>query len=235
MPYVCKLCGLVLGLGMILLAYFATLWSFSMIIEVNFAGSVYKSFKELYTKMGGKYLASLYDWTIVISLYGALVSYQIVIASIIQRIMINFEVENPDKYRLYHIMGVSIFAIFPLCLIRDVTNFRYIVVLSLFSLAYTTIITVIELPFFWKNNIASFDNMTWFKLDWSFFTAFGITFFCYMSQPNFYGAVEKLNHRDPVNIKRVIKFIIIDYYKITQYRYSSLCYHHCSRIYVYFR
>ena len=217
LPYVCKLCGLGLGLIMMLLAYIASIWSFNMITKVNFTGTEHRSFNELYTAIGGKTLASFYNWIVIFSLYGTLIGYQIIIASIIQRIMTNFSIEDPEQYRLYHIIAVSAIVIFPFCLLRDISNFRYVIILSIFAITYTTIIVIIELPFFWKNGIASLNNLTWFKLDWTFFSAFGITFFSFMCQPNFYSSTQNLTNKDEARFNKVYIVNMIDHFKSINY------------------
>ena len=174
-----------------------------MITKASLNGSDHKSFNELYTALGGKQLASLYNWIVIFCLYGTLVGYQIIIASVIQCIMVNFDVANSERYRSYHVVLVSIVIIFPLCLLRNINNFRYIIILSVFAILYTTLIALIELPYFWKNGIASLDNLVLFRFDWSFFTSFGIIFFSFMCQPTFYLSTSKLLNRDEKQFNEV--------------------------------
>ena len=121
----------------------------------------------------------------------------------VQRVLKNFNVENPEQYKNYHIMGLSLVVIFPACLLRSVSNLRYVTILSMLSITYTTVIIIVELPFYWINGKISMDKLVLFRLNWSFFSAFGITFFAFMSQTGFYAATEKLVKRDEPHLRKV--------------------------------
>lgn len=174
-----------------------------MIIKSDAKGGGYKSFKDFCMAAGGKKLVFCYNMVVIFTIYGALLGYQVIISSMIQRLMKEFKVTNPEQYKNYHIVGFSVIVIFPICLLRDVSILRYATILSILSIAYTTIIVIIELPFYWINGKASMNDLKLFKLDWSFFNAFGITFFAFMSQTGFYAAIERLTKRDPQHLKKV--------------------------------
>ncbi len=174
-----------------------------MIIKADAKGGGYKSFREFCQATGGKKLTLFYNIIVIFTIYGTLIGYQVIVASMIQRVMKNFGVTDPEQYRNYHIMALSVVVIFPVCLLRDVSNLRYATILSIFSITYTTVILVIELPFYWINEVASMNKLVLFRLDWSFFSAFGITFFAFMSQTGFYAAIERLSKRDPPHLTKV--------------------------------
>ena len=87
LPYVCKLCGLAFGLIMLLLGYVAALWGFYMIIKTNEKGGKFKSYKDLYETMGGKGLLRFYNIVVIFTMYGCLTGYQVIIATLMQRIL----------------------------------------------------------------------------------------------------------------------------------------------------
>jgi len=121
----------------------------------------------------------------------------------IQRILKNFDVKGSEDYRSIHIIVLSVAVVFPVCLLRSVSNLRYATILSICSISYTTILLIIELPFYWINGIAKIENIEYFKFDWSFLNAFGITFFAFTSQTGFYAATERLTKRDPAHLTKV--------------------------------
>ena len=121
----------------------------------------------------------------------------------IQRVLKNFEVKGGEDYKNLHIVLLSAIVVFPVCLLKSVSNLRYATILSICSISYTTILLIIELPFYWINGIAKLENIEYFKYDWSFLNAFGITFFAFMSQTGFYAAIEKLTKRDPAHLTKV--------------------------------
>lgn len=203
LPYVCKLCGLIFGMILLAFGYLAARWSFSMIIDVDTKGGSFKGFKGFCQAVGGKRLVLFYSIILCFTIYGTMIGYQVIIASMIQRIMLSAGIDNCKDYRIYHVAILSVFVIFPLSLLSGVSNLRYATILSITSIAYTTIVTIIELPFFWINGKADISKLVYFRLDWSFFSAFGITFFAFMSQTGFYSAVEQLGRRNEGRLRRI--------------------------------
>lgn len=121
----------------------------------------------------------------------------------IRRVLTNFDVKDPESYRVIQIVALSVFVVFPVCLLRSVSNLRYATILSIFSITYTTVILIIELPMYWINGKAKVEKLELFKFDWSIFSAVGITFFSFMSQTSFYAATETLSKRDAPHLTRV--------------------------------
>ena len=228
LPYVCRLCGLILGFGMLLLGFFATVWSFSLMIssdvrknaELRGEGKDKKtgirSIKEFCLQCVGPKMLKAYELIAIFYLYGSLVGYQIIISNLIQGALkaMGVEEEVARNYRLYHIIGVSILT-YPLCLLRSVNSLRYATFVSIGAIAYTAIILVIQVPFFWGTPMQG--DLELFKLDWNFFNAFGITFFAFTCQAGFYAALDKLEKRDEVHMKKVAYrscFINLTFYSI---------------------
>ncbi len=121
----------------------------------------------------------------------------------VRRVMTSFGVDNPEQYRVMQVIALSCVVIFPLCLLRSVSNLRYATILSLFSITYTTIILIVELPMYWSSGKASVEKLELFRLDWSIFSAVGVTFFSFMSQTGFYAATERLTKRDAPHLTKV--------------------------------
>ena len=78
LPYVCKLCGLVLGLLLLISGYLATLWSFYLLIEANNQVGRKKRVKEFYESCGGRKLYVAYDSVVIFTIFGSLVGYQVI-------------------------------------------------------------------------------------------------------------------------------------------------------------
>jgi len=191
LPYVCKLCGLVLGLFLLISGFIATLWSFTLIIQADIKSGGHKSFKDFCLKCGGPKLLKGYEYIAMFYLYGSLVGYQIIISNLIQGVLTQLDVYDPAQYRLYHIVAISAFT-FPLCLLKSVNSLRYATFVSIGAICYTAILLIIQMPYFWEKPA----KLVLFKLDWNFFNAFGITFFAFTCQAGFYGALDKLKKRD---------------------------------------
>jgi len=78
LPYVCKLCGLALGLILLLLGYSASAWSFSLIIKTDVKSGGFKSFKEFCLNTGGRKLMIFYNLVVIFTIYGTLIGYQVI-------------------------------------------------------------------------------------------------------------------------------------------------------------
>ena len=191
LPYVCKLCGFVLGLLMLAAGYLATLWSFRLIISADIKTGGQRSIKDFCLKCGGPRLLKVYEYVVIFYLYGSLVGYQIIISNLVQGALRGFGVESRADFKTYHIIAVSLIT-FPMCLLKSVNSFRYATFITIGAIGYTAILLLIQMPYYWKYDT----HMTLFKLDWNFFNAFGITFFAFTCQPGFYSALDKLKKRD---------------------------------------
>eukprot|EP00830_Metopus_es_P018069 TRINITY_DN6165_c0_g1_i2.p1 TRINITY_DN6165_c0_g1~~TRINITY_DN6165_c0_g1_i2.p1 ORF type:complete len:478 (+),score=37.77 TRINITY_DN6165_c0_g1_i2:58-1434(+) len=202
LPFVCKLCGLVFGIILLILGYATSMWSFSMIIGVTERIGTTRSFKEFCLKTGGNKLMLFYNMTVIFTIYGTLIGYQVIISTLIQRILKSFEVPNSEDYKVLHTVILSCVVIFPVCLLKSVNNLRYATILSLTSITYTCVVLIVELPMYWSNSKTE-RKITLFNLDWGFFDAFGITFFAFMSQTGFFAATEKLEKRDSSHLNAI--------------------------------
>ena len=78
LPYVCKLCGLVLGLIFLVLGYLASSWSFSLIIKTDAKAGGCKSFKEFCLNTAGPKVLAFYNYCVIATIYGTLIGYQVI-------------------------------------------------------------------------------------------------------------------------------------------------------------
>lgn len=82
------------------------------------------------------------------------------------------------QYRALQGAPIAALVLLPLSLIKDMSGFRHISVVSIFALLYTGMVLIVELPEYIKTNYESAHIVAaWF--DWNFFTGASITFFAY--------------------------------------------------------
>lgn len=191
---------------MLLFGYMATLWGYHLIIECHSKVPQARTYKEFYGTIGGKCMIIAYNISALCFLYGTLVGYQVMISNMIGRIMEDYGVENPKRYRLIHILMFSVLVAFPSCLMPSINKIRHASFLPIFTMCYTILVVIIELPYYWTRKVSTYDNMTWFKIDWGFFNSFGITFFSFASHTSYFAAIEKLKKRDTANLYKVYRF-----------------------------
>ncbi len=213
LPYVCKLCGLGLGVIMLALGYMATLWSFNLLIKANERTGGHKTYKDFCSACGGRKLFLGYDTVAIFTIFGSLIGYQVIsilviasryriVSNMIQGVMKDFGVMDYASYKPYHIMVVSALIIFPVCMVRSVNSFRYATLISIGAVLYTCMVLLAELFFYWDTEKAR-QQIVWFKFDANFFSAFGITFFAFYCQVGFFPALENLLKLDKNHIKKV--------------------------------
>ena len=61
-----------------MLGYIASSWSFSLIIRADAKTGGNKSFKEFCLRTGGPNLLKLYNYTVIATIYGTLIGYQVI-------------------------------------------------------------------------------------------------------------------------------------------------------------
>jgi len=202
LPYVCKLCGLVFGMLLLISGYGATIWSFSLIISADVATGGHKEFKDYILKCTNRKIYKVFDFTTIFYLYGGLVGYQIIISNLIQSAMNILEVDDPSQYRTYHIIIISLL-VFPLCLPESVSAIRHATFITLGAIFYTAILLIIQMFSSSVKKMYENSKLELIKFDWGIFNAFGITFFAFTCQAGFYSAIDKLKKRDEAHKTRI--------------------------------
>jgi amino acid permease len=120
----------------------------------------------------------------------------------IQGLLKDFKVEDPEQYKILHVCVVSLFILFPVCLLKDVSGLRYGTFISIGAVLYTSILLLIELFFFWDSEKAA-KEIVFFLFDANFFSAFGITFFAFYCQANFFTSVKNMLKLDEEHLNKV--------------------------------
>lgn len=156
-------------------------WSLSIMILSSIK---YKSFdySKLVFHVFGKCFSMVLDITILIYIFGILISYQVIsnrifnivydfLGSFIYYCFINKEdYSNYDKqggwkeqvwkhaYLIYPIMfGISILILIPLCLLKDISKMRFASLAGICIILYSIIVVTIEFPFFFYDYLTTDD------------------------------------------------------------------------------
>jgi amino acid permease len=153
LPYVLGLNGWVLGLFFLLVGAFAAAWSLFMIAESAIKANV-KNLSMLSNLVGGKKLERFLQINLLVYLFGCCITYQIIISTLIARFLKKCGVIPEDdypffdtwQYRAMQAIPTAMIVLFPLSMIKDMSGFRHISVVSIFALIYTGIVLICELP-----------------------------------------------------------------------------------------
>ncbi len=111
---------------------------------------------------------------------------------------------------------IALVVLFPLSLIRDMSGFRHISVISIFALIYTGIVLICELPEYIKayrnpNPNLPIVEVEYACFDWNIFTGASITFFAYTCHVQLLPIYSELVSPNERRIKKVVsRSVIID-------------------------
>jgi amino acid permease len=212
LPYVLGLNGWVLGLVFILVGAFAAAWSLFMIAESAIKAKV-ENLSKLSNLAGGIKLERFLQMNIFVSLWGSCISYQIIISTLVARFLKKCGVSPEDnfaffdtwQYRAMQAIPTAVIILFPLSMIKDMSGFRHISVVSIFALIYTGIVLFCELPEYIKAYRADPDvDIELACFDWNFFTGASITFFAYNCHVQLLPIYSELVNPNEKRIKKVV-------------------------------
>ena len=65
-------------------------------------------------------------------------------------------------------LGTTLVFIFPLCMFKTLSGFRYLSMFTLASIAFVIVSLAIELPSYFREYYV-YENVNFFTLDWNFF------------------------------------------------------------------
>jgi len=87
------------------------------------------------------------------------------------------------RWRCFITIPVSVFIIFPLCLIKKMSGFRFLSIFGMLGILYTLIILLVQLPSYMQAHF-SWDRLVYFDFNANTLSGMSITFFAYTCQIN---------------------------------------------------
>ena len=201
-----KIGGLILGTLLMITGALSALWSMHLFIQV--AQNVNsRELIEVCRKSAGNFIAILYSAAVIFDIAGMIILYQIVGYETINLLLIEFGASKETvlgEYKtLINILEnifVAIFILFPMCIMKDMSSFRYASLLSLITIGYTILLVIIEFPFFWMEKYKPGAIQWGFDISMNTFDAFSFAFFAFICQITFFNVYDELQN----NIQRRI-------------------------------
>ena len=150
----------------IILSGLANLWSLKVLGQISMKFNL-KKYEQVIKHLFGKKISLFFGIIMIINQTGIIILYEVILYKILGGCIneigkygyINVE-EFAEKsfwgifwVRFSVLYGITIFILFPLCSLKDVSKMRYATTFGLFSLFILTLIIVVECPFFIKENI----------------------------------------------------------------------------------
>ena len=163
LPNRCAELGLINEIILLLLGAYCAYWALGAMIHAS-RNSSHKDYSLLVKESLGKIPGLILDVFILIFIFGILISYQVVIYSLIGRVyfelfkgkngpsFVHFEKVTWDSAIIkFPIMfGVS-FLILPLCLLKDLSKMSFTSIIGICALAYTILVITFQCPLFYNN------------------------------------------------------------------------------------
>ena len=183
LPYVLVLNGWVIGICFIIIGALAADWSNCMLAQRAIEYKV-PNYQKLCEKAGGPKLAQFLSICILIYIFGVLISYQIIMTSLfkyaIHQFGVSKETSESERMSVYESVPFMVFFLFPLCMKRDQSAFRYISMFSIVALFYTAVVLIIELPAYYKH-FSSLPGavIPAYYIDLNLFSGCAMTFYSY--------------------------------------------------------
>lgn len=123
--------------------------------------------------------------SILLYIFGSLISYQILICSMVKYSVKQFGMDpvfiNSNEFSCFLSIPVCLLILFPMSLMRDLSAMRYVSLASLGALLYTVIVLLAEFPSYYRYfSTVSLDRP--YYIDLNLFTGCSMVYFSYNCQ-----------------------------------------------------
>ena len=200
LPLVFERHGIILGF---MLLCFACLCSYTGIINISEAAEEYKCYEyaALIEKVLGRKWKILFDNTLILYAFGTIIGYQVMVGEFVPSIFSSLNISFDESFEKYVIMSVAcVFIMIPLGLMRTLTSLRFMSILSALTLAYISLLILIEFPFYARHN--TYDNIELFRPNLTLLPSFNVCLYAFTCHTNVAQVYDELNNR---NLRRMGK------------------------------
>ena len=235
LPLQLKNMSIFMALFMLFFSALSAYWSLSIMI---LSSVKYKSqdYSNLVFKVFGKCFSKFLDITIIVYIFGILISYQVLskkllklvydfIGSFIFYCFINENTYDNWKYTTWHkayliypiMLGIAFIILIPLCLLKDISKMRFASLAGIIIILYSIIVVVIQFPFFFhhylneenREPINYIDIEKGFTSELLFFQGAGVFFFSFTCHVGAFPVYKTLKNNGLKRIQKVFRRSII--------------------------
>ena len=143
------------------------------------------------------------------------------VPSIFSSVNINLD---PEIERYLVMIAANIVLMMPLSLMRTLTSLRFVSILSALTLAYITLLIIIEFPFYMSHN--SYDSLDYFHFNLSILPSFNICLYSFTCHTNVAQTYDELNNRNLRRMgkvaRRAMSGVLIPYILLSIFGYLSV-------------
>ena len=215
----------------------ATYWTIMGLIRSAKADND-NEFSSIIKRRLGKYPALAIDITTCLYSFGLIITYEIIMNSLIGRIIYTFfkstekyptfDSYNDDEWNSLKIKAIVLVilnvVLTPLCLFKDIGKMKFFSLFGIIALGYTIFVLVIECPYFWSDyleNVYKKDDKSthanWFDITKSFnknldfFTGFATIVFSFSCHQGVLPVYRTLKGNDEKTMQKIFtRSIILD-------------------------
>lgn len=120
--------------------------------------------------------------SILVYVFGSLVTYQIMLTSlyqyVIEQLGVDKDLARSKLYATYFAVPMALFVLYPLSIMEDMSGLRYVSLFSLVALFYTALVFLVEAPKYYKH-FADNAEAHPIYLDWNLFPGFAMVCFSF--------------------------------------------------------
>lgn len=210
---------------MIIICAIINYWTFAILGEASRKCKVNK-YEDVISALFGQKFSYFFMFIMCIGLFGTIILFQVIlykfIGGIINEIfsygfsnMENFS-ENSfwgeQKTRLIVSYTITLFVFVPLCMIKTISQMRYVTAFGIFTVFLIIFIVVIQSPRFYYHNVIgkkmklNFINFSaGFKSDLKFITSISTIIYVYECHAGIFPVISSLNNPNKIRVNTVFK------------------------------
>lgn len=158
----------------------------------------------------GNGMAIFSDITNLILLFGVLLAFEKTISdTALVLLNIFFEIEPTQKIKLIQ-MAVCMVPQILISLLKDVSKLQYAGMVSACTIIYTTIVTIVEMPFYWHEGKHQGRTFELFEpFNWNFLFSFSTLLFAYASHNGIFSVIKDLRKPTKRRMMKVLNRALI--------------------------
>lgn len=201
--------------------------SYYGLMGISLAADKHKiyNYPVLARKVLGNRWGNILDVTIILYVYGTLIGYQIMIGTFVPSISKSLGLEENESQERIIVMCVACVGIMiPLGMFKELSSFRFVSMLSGFTLLYITVLIIAEFGIFVNHN--NFARVNYFDININIFSGYAFclySFTCHTNIAQVQGELRESNIRRTKKVAlRTIVGVMVPYILLSLFGYLSV-------------
>ena len=200
-------------------------WTFTILGDASRKNKVNK-YEDIVAALFNPCFYYFFNFVMMVGLFGVMILFQVILYKFIGGVinelfsygysnMENFANESfwgEKKVRLIVCYSLSLFILFPLCLIKTISKMRYASTFGVFSVFLIIIIVLIQCPSFYYHNVVKekqeiniFDFSNGFDYDLKFIQSISTIIYAYECHAGIFPAISSLKNPTRFRVQKVFK------------------------------